>query len=54
MEEQSVRGVVRTHTTRKIKMSDRKILGSLPLINTSKLQLYIDRLSLKVVWTLAG
>ena len=51
MEKQSVGGAVRTHTTQEIKMSDRKMLGSLPLINTSKLLLYIERLSLKVVWT---
>jgi len=51
MEKQSVGGAVRTHTTQEIKMSNRKMLGSLPLINTSKLLLYRERLSLKVVWT---
>ena len=51
MKEQSVGGAVRTHTTQKISMSERKMLGSFPPINTSKLQLCRERLSLKVVWT---
>ena len=53
MKEQSVQLVEQSEHTQhqKISMSERKMLGSFPPINTSKLQLCRERLSLKVVWT---